>query len=299
MEFIDKYRRQFGVEPICQVLGFAPSTYYAAAGRAPSPRARRDEQLKGEILRVYNVNYQVYGARKIWRQLHRDGIVVARCTVARLMKAIGIAGVVRGKPRRTTIPDPANPVPADLLQRDFTAAAPNQRWVADFTEIATWAGTVYAAFVIDCYSRYIVGWRLADHMRTDLPLDALEMALHQRQIHKGQTIHHSDHGSQYLSIRYTATLAAADVNCSAGTVGDSYDNALAETVNGLYKTELIRRHGPWRNLEHLELATLEWIDWYNNRRLHSWCGDRPPAEYEAIYYNEHRTGSGSTEPECN
>lgn len=281
------------------MLAFAPSTYHAAVGRPPSARALRDERLKGEILRAYNANYQVYGARKIWRQLHREGIEVARCTVERLMKVIGIAGVVRGKPRRTTILDPANPVPPDLLKRDFTAEAPNTRWVADFTEIATWAGIVYGAFIIDCYSRYIVGWRLADHMRTDLPLDALEMALHQRQVHKGQTIHHSDHGSQYLSIRYTATLAAAGVNCSAGTVGDSYDNALAETINGLYKTELVRRHGPWRNLDHLELATMEWVDWYNNRRIHGWCGDRPPAEYEVMYYNGLQEGAGSTEPECN
>ena len=300
MEFIDKHREQLGgVEPICQVLAFAPSTYHAAAGRPPSARSLRDERLKGEILRVYNENFQVYGARKIWRQLHREGIGVARCTVERLMKVIGIAGVVRGKPRRTTIADPANPVPPDLLKRDFTAPAPNTRWVADFTEIATWAGVVYGAFIIDCYSRFIVGWRLADHMRTDLPLDALEMALSQRQVHKGETIHHSDHGSQYLSIRYTATLAAAGVNCSAGTVGDSYDNALAETVNGLYKTELVRRHGPWRSLEHLELATLEWIDWYNNRRIHGWCGDVPPAEYEAMYYNGQQEGAGSTGPDCN
>jgi putative transposase len=262
-------------------LGFAPSTYHAAAGRAPSSRAVRDERLKREILRVYDANFQVYGARKIWRQLRREGIVVARCTVQRLMRQLGITGVVRGQRKPTTVADPANPVPPDLLGRDFTAPAPNLRWVADFTEVATWAGKVYAAFVIDCYSRFVVGWRLADHMRTDLPLDALEMALWQRRVHKGQTIHHSDHGSQYLSIRYTATLAAAGLNCSAGTVGDSYDNALAETVIGLYKTELVRRHGPWRNLEHLELSTMDWVDWYNHRRLHSWCGNIPPAEYEA------------------
>jgi putative transposase len=287
--FIDKYRDQLGgVEPVCAVLGFAPSTYHAA-GRPASARSRRDEWLVGQILRVYHANFQVYGARKVWRQLRREGIEVARCTVERLMRTIGIAGVVRGRRRPTTVADPANPVPTDLLRRDSTASAPNIRWVADFTEIATWAGKVYGAFVIDCYSRFIVGWRLADHMRTDLPLDALEMALWQRQVRKGQTIHHSDHGSQYLSIRYTATLAAAGVNCSAGTVGDSYDNALAETVIGLYKAELVRRHGPWRNLEHLELSTLEWVDWYNHRRLHSWCGNIPPAEYEASYYNQHQS----------
>jgi putative transposase len=273
------------------MLGFAASTYHGAAGRAPSPRAARDDWLKVEILRVYNKNFQVYGARKVWRQLRREGIVVARCTVERLMAVLGIAGVVRGRRKPTTVADPANPVPPDLLKRDFTAPAPNTRWVADFTEVVTWAGKVYGAFVIDCYARFIVGWRLADHMRTGLPLDALEMALWQRQVHKGQTIHHSDHGSQYLSIRYTATLAAAGLNCSAGTIGDSYDNALAETVIGLYKTELVRRHGPWRNLEHLEVATLEWVDWYNQRRLHSWSGNIPPAEYEAIYWAQHPTAT--------
>jgi putative transposase len=288
VEFIDKYRHQFGVEPICQTLAVAASTYYAATTLPPSARQRRDEQLKGEILRVYDDNFQVYGARKIWRQLHREGIKVARCTVERLMRDLGIAGVVRGRRHPTTLADPANPVPEDLLKRNFTAPAPNTRWVADLTEVATWGGKAYCAFVIDCFSRFIVGWRLCDHTRTDLPLDALEMALWQRHIHKGQTIHHSDHGSQYLSIRYTTTLSAAEVNCSAGTVGDSYDNALAETVIGLYKTELVRRHGPWRTVEQLELATLEWVDWYNHRRLHSWCGHIPPAEYEAIYYNQDR-----------
>jgi putative transposase len=255
--------------------------YHAAKRRPPSRRAVHDAELEARILKVYDANFQCYGARKIWRQLRREGVAVARCTVERLMRALGIAGVVRGRPRRTTIADAADPVPADLLRRDFGGPAPNTRWVADLTEVAAWAGTVYAAFVIDCFSRFIVGWRLADHMRTDLPLDALEMALRQRCVHKGQAIHHSDHGSQYLSIRYTAILAAAGVNCSAGTVGDSYDNALAETVIGLYKAELVRRHGPWRNLEHLELASLEWVDWYHRRRLHSWCGNIAPAEFEA------------------
>lgn len=264
------------------------STYRTAKARAPSARQRRDEQLKGEILRVYDANFQVYGARKVWRQLHREGIAAARCTVERLMKALGIAGVLRGRPHRTTIADPARPVPEDLIKRDFTAPAPNVRWVADLTEVATWSGKAYCAFVIDCFSRFIVGWRIADHMRTDLALDALEMALCQRQVHKGQTIHHSDHGSQYLSIRYTTTLSDAGVSCSAGTIGDSFDNALAEAVNGLYKAELVRRHGPWRTVEHLELATLEWVDWFNQRRLHSWCGNIPPAEYEAIYYNQNQ-----------
>ena len=194
---MDKYRDELGgVEPICRVLAVAPSSYHAAKSRPPSRRAVRDEELKTEILAVYDANFQCYGARKIWRQLRREGVVVARCTVERLMRQLGIAGVVRGRPRRTTVADPANPVPDDLLKRDFTAPAPNVRWVADLTEVGTWAGKVYAAFVIDCFSRFIVGWRLADHLRTDLPLDALEMALWQRQVHKGQTIHHSDHGSQ-------------------------------------------------------------------------------------------------------
>ena len=230
-------------------------------------------------------NFQVYGARKIHKQLLREGIVVARRTVERLMRELGLAGVVRGKRRRTTVPDPANPVPEDLLKRDFTAPGPNQRWVADFTEVGLPAGDVYIAFIIDCYSRYIVGWQCADHMRTDLVLDALEMALTNRMLQKGQLIHHSDHGSQYLSIRYSATLAAAGVTMSAGTVGDSYDNALAESVNGLFKAELIRRHGPFRDVDHLTRSIMDWVDWYNNRRLHSWCEYVPPAEFEAMYYN--------------
>ncbi|MCI0356693.1 MAG: IS3 family transposase, partial [Acidobacteria bacterium] len=281
VEFIDKHRDQFGVDPVCQVLGVPAGSYRAVKARPPSARRLRDERLKAEILRVYDANFQVYGARKIWRQLRREGIETARCTVERLMRELGIAGVVRGRRRFTTVADPSQPVPADLLKRDFTAPAPNVRWVADFTEVPTWGGKAYCAFVIDCFSRFIVGWRIANHMRTDLALDALEMALWQRKVHKGQTIHHSDHGSQYLSIRYTTTLSDAGLNCSAGSIGDSYDNALAETVIGLYKAELVRRHGPWRTIEHLELATLEWVDWFNQRRLHSWCGNIPPAEHEA------------------
>jgi putative transposase len=278
-------------------VGFAPSTYYAAAGREPSARAKRDERLKGEILRVYLENYQVYGARKIYKRLGREGIEVARRTVERLMRVLGIAGVVRGRRRRTTEADPANPVPEDLLKRDFTAPAPNRRWVADFTQVGIRVADVYVAFIIDCYSRYIVGWQCAYHMRTELVLDALEMALSNRAVHKGHLIHRSDHGSQYLSIRYTAALAAADVTMSAGTVGDSYDNALAESVNGLFKAELIRRHGPWRDLAHLERSIMDWVDWYNNRRLHSWCGDVPPAEYEATYNSGEDQSTGSAEPE--
>ncbi len=292
MAFIDEYKDRFGgVEPICAVLRVAPSVYYDVTGRTPSARALRDEELVVLIRTIYDANYQVYGARKIWRELHRQGHRVARCTVERLMRRLGIAGAVRGaRRRRTTVPDAvAAAARPDLLQRDFTAPAPNVRWVADFTYVPITTGTVYAAFVVDVYSRFIVGWRLAGHMRTDLPLNALEMALWQREVHKGQLVHHSDRGCQYLSIRYTARLEEAGAYCSVGSTGDSYDNALAETVIGLYKTELVDRHGPWRSLDDLELATLEYIDWYNHRRLHSACQWRPPAEHEAAYYDQHNT----------
>jgi putative transposase len=285
-----------GVEPICRVLSeaglqVAPSTYYEVKGRVPSARTVRDEELMVVIREVYDANYQVYGARKIWRELHRQGHRVARCTVERLMRRLGIAGVSRGRTRRrTTVADTAAAAARpDLLCRDFTAGAPNTRWVSDLTYVPVAGGTVYAAFVIDCYSRFIVGWRLAGHMRTDLPLDALEMALWQRDVQPGQLVHHSDRGSQYLSIRYTERLAEAGAAVSVGSKGDSYDNALAETVIGLYKTELVDRHGPWRSIDDLELATLEYIDWYNHRRLHSACDYRPPAEHEAAYYAQHNT----------
>jgi putative transposase len=283
-----------GVEPICRVLRqaglqIAPSTYYEVKGRQRSARARRDEELIPLITKIYHENYQVYGARKIWRELGRQGHQVARCTVERLMRRTGLRGVSRGRVKRcTTVPDrAAAAVRPDLLRRDFTAPAPNQRWVADFTYVPMATGTVYAAFIVDCFSRFIVGWRLAGHMRTDLPLEALEMALWQRDVQDGQLVHHSDRGSQYLSVRYTERLVEAGVSVSVGSKGDSYDNALAETVNGLYKAELVERHGSWRSLDELELATLEYIDWFNHRRLHSACGHRPPAEYEAIYYNQH------------
>jgi putative transposase len=241
----------------------APSTFYEVNGRPPSARARRDEELIPLIIKIYNANYQVYGARKIWEELHRQGHQVARCTVERLMRRIGIRGVSRGRTRRrTTVPDRAAAATRpDLLRRAFTAPAPNQRWVADFTYVPITTGTVYAAFIVDCFSRFIVGWRLAGHMRTDLPLDALEMALWQRDVRSGNLVHHSDRGTQYLSIRYTERLVEAGASVSVGSKGDSYDNALAETVNGLYKTELVERHGPWRSLDELELATLEYIDW--------------------------------------
>jgi putative transposase len=267
------------------VLKVPTSTYYAAKQRPPSARRRRDQELKVEIRRVFDDNFGVYGARKVWWQLRREGIEVARCTVERLMGELGLQGVVRGKAKRTTIPaEPAVPRPADLVERRFTAPAPNRLWVADLTYIRTWSGFVYAALVIDAYSRMIVGWQLATHLRTDLALDALEMAIWRRQAQLDGLIHHSDRGVQYLSIRYTERLAEAGAACSVGSRGDSFDNALAETTIGLYKTELIRRRGPWRSIDDLELATLEWVDWYNHRRLHSACDNRPPAEYEAAYH---------------
>jgi putative transposase len=280
---IDAHRDRFGVEPICRVLQVHPSTYYAAKRRSPSARQRRDIDLKAEIQRVWDDNYQVYGARKIWRQLRREGFQVARCTVERLMGELGIAGVVRGKTKRTTIGDKQAPRPADLVGRQFTAPAPNRLWVADLSYVRTWSGFVYAALVIDAFSRMIVGWQLATHLRTDLALDALEMAIWRRDTQLDGLVHHSDRGGQYLSIRYTERLAEAGAVTSVGSRGDSFDNALAESTIGLYKTELIRRRGPWRGIDDLELATLEWVDWYNHRRLHSACDNTPPAEYEAAH----------------
>lgn len=272
-------------------LQVAPSTYYAARHRPPSARAVRDEQLCARIRQVFDDNYRVYGARKVWRQLLREGDEVARCTVERLMARLGLRGVRRGKIKRTTVSDPSQPKPSDLLNRDFTAQAPNTKWVVDFTYIPIAGGkTVYAAFVIDVYSRAVVGWRLAGHHRTDLPLDALSMAVWQRRPDKG-LIHHSDHGSEYLSVAYTREVELAGAQLSTGSVGDSYDNALAETTIGIYKTELVARQGPWRDLDQLELATLGYVDWYNHRRLHEACGYRPPAEYEALYYDSPATAT--------
>jgi putative transposase len=242
-------------------LQVAPSTYYAAKSRPPSARALRDEELKKEIMRVFNDNFGVYGARKIWRQLLREGRQVARCTVERLMRELGIAGAVRGKTRRTTIADPAAAKAPDLVKRNFSAEAPNRLWVADFTYCATWSGMVYTAFVIDVFSRRIVGWRTAYSMTTDLPLDALEMAIWARNDRLDNLVHHSDRGSQYTAIRYTDRLVDAGAKCSVGTTGDSYDNALAESVIGLYKAELIRKRGPWKTIDDIEIATLEWVDW--------------------------------------
>ena len=289
MSFIDRHGDEYGVEPICAQLPIAPSTYYAhkARQRDPSlapPRVQRDAMLKPEVRRVWDENFQVYGASKTWKQLNREQWGVARCTVERLMRDMGIRGVVRGKPIRTTIPDPKQRCPRDLVQREFAAERPNDLWVADFTYVATWRGFVYVAFVIDVYARRIVGWRACSTLRTDLVLDALDQAIWARRPDKQRLTHHSDRGSQYLSIRYTERLAESQIKPSVGSVGDSYDNALAETIIGLYKTEVIRKRGPWKNLDDVEYATLEWVDWYNHRRLLGPIGDIPPAEKEQQYY---------------
>jgi transposase InsO family protein len=289
--FIDDHRGTYGVEPICRVLPIAPSTYHVhAAQRADpakaSPRARRDVTLMAQIRRVHEENFDVYGARKVWRQLGREGVVVARCTVERLMRRMGLRGIVRGKETRTTIADRALPCPADKVNRQFRAPRPNVLWVSDFTYVATWQGFVYVAFVIDVFARRIVGWRVSRTAHAAFVLDALEQALHDRRPAKGGLTHHSDRGSQYVSIRYTERLLEAGIEPSVGSVGDSYDNALAETVIGLFKTEVMHRRGPWRSLEAVEYATLEWVDWYNTRRLLEPIGNMPPAEAEARYYTQ-------------
>ena len=288
--FIDEHRARHGVEPICRVLPIAPSTYHAHAARRADPgklpaRAQRDITLTAEIRRVYEENFRVYGIRKVWRQLLREGIVVARCTVARLMRTMGLQGVVRGKTVRTTISNAAAPCPLDRVNRQFKAPHPNALWVSDFTYVATWAGFVYVAFVIDAFARRIVGWRVSRTAHTGFVLDALEQALHERRpVRGGGLVHHSDRGVQYVSIKYTERLAEAGIEPSVGSVGDSYDNALAETINGLYKAEVIHRRGPWRSFEAVEFATLEWVDWFNKRRLLEPLGNIPPAEAEAAYY---------------
>ena len=288
--FIDDNRADHGVEPICTVLPIAPSTYHKHVAQRLDPlrlsaRARRDIVLKPEIARVFAENFAVYGVRKVWRQMRREGFTIARCTVERLMRDMGLAGVIRGKPVRTTISDKAAPCPLDHVNRQFHAPAPNRLWVSDFTYVSTWGGFVYVAFVIDVYARYIVGWRVSRTAHANFVLDALEQALHDRRpVHRGGLVHHSDRGSQYVSIKYTERLAEAGIEPSVGSVGDSYDNALAETINGLYKAELIHRRGPWRNFEAVEFATLEWVDWFNHRRLLEPIGNIPPAEAEQRYY---------------
>jgi putative transposase len=293
--FIDDHRRAYGVEPICKVLPIAPSTYHAHAARRADParlpaRAQRDVVLAAEIQRVFDANFGVYGVRKVWRQLGREGKKVARCTVARLMRRMGLQGAVRGREVRTTVSNPAVVCPLDRVNRQFHAPRPNALWLADFTYVATWQGFVYVAFVIDAFARRIVGWRVSRTAHAGFVLDALEQALYERRpLQGGGLVHHSDRGVQYVSICYTERLADAGIERSVGSVGDSYDNALAETINGLYKTEVIRRRGPWRSLETVELATLEWVEWFNNRRLLEPIGNIPPAEAEARYYQQIET----------
>ena len=288
--FIDDHRQVYGVEPICRVLPIAPSTYYAHAARQADPakwsaRAPSDAALMVKIRRVFDENFGVYGVRKVWRQLGREGIDVARCTVARLMRVLGLQGVVRGRKTSTTVPDPSATCPLDRVNRQFKAPRPNALWVSDFTYVATWSGFIYVAFIIDVFARRIVGWRASRSARAGLVLDALEQALHERRpVGKGSLIHHSDRGVQYVSRRYTERLTEAGIEPSVGSVGDSYDNALAETINGLFKAEVIHRCGPWRSFEAVEYATLEWVDWYNHRRLLEPIGNVPPAEAEAAFF---------------
>jgi transposase InsO family protein len=289
--FIDENRDVYGVEPICAVLPIAPSTYYTHRARRIDPtvrpeRAKKDEALEPEIRRVWRDNFSVYGANKVWRQLRREKRPVARCTVERLMRRMGLRGAIRGRAFKvTTAADEAAKRVPDLVQREFVATRPNQLWVADLTYVATWAGFVYVAFVIDVFARMIVGWRVSSSLKSDIALDALEQAIHARSI-DGELVHHSDHGVQYLSIRYTERLAEEGIECSVGTVGDSFDNALAETVIGLYKTEVIRNRGPWRNIDAVEFATLEWVDWFNRRRILGSIGYVSPLEREEEYYRQ-------------
>lgn len=288
----------FGVEPICKVLQIAPSGYWRQAAHARNPalrgtRAQRDDELIPQIQRVWHANLQVYGADKVWKQMNREGIAVARCTVERLMKRLGLQGARRGKVVRTTVPDSSAPCPLDRVNRQFKADRPNQLWVSDFTYVSTWQGWLYVAFVIDVFARRIVGWRVSSSMRTDFVLDALEQALYDRQPERSDVlVHHSDRGSQYVSIRYTERLAEAGVEPSVGSRGDSYDNALAETINGLYKTELIHRRAPWKTRESVELATLQWVHWFNHHRLLEPIGYIPPAEAEANYWKQQAIETG-------
>jgi putative transposase len=284
---------RWGVEPICTVLSehglkIAPSTYYEHRDRTPTRREIRDEALTGEVARVHATNYGGYGARKVWLQLNREGTPVARCTVARLMRQSGLVGARRGRVKRTTIPGPAGDRPADLVQRRFAPAAPERLWVADITYVSTWSGWVYVAFVTDAYARRIIGWRTGTSMTTQLVLDAIDQAIWTRvreaRAQLGDVIHHHDRGSQYGSVAFTEHLAAAGITPSVGAVGSSFDNALAETINGLYKTELIKARGPWRTVDEVEVATAEWVDWFNHRRLHEHCGDMPPADMEDHHY---------------
>jgi transposase InsO family protein len=286
--FIDGHRGDYGIEPICRVLPIAPSTYHEHALRQREPdklpaRAKRDLSLKPEIERVFMENFAVYGHRKVWRQLKREGFDVARCTIERLMQQLGLKGAIRGRPFKTTFSDKSAHCPLDRVKREFHAPAPNQLWLSDFTYVASWTGFAYVAFIIDAFARRIVGWKASRSAHAGFVLDALEQALHDRRPVNG-LIHHSDRGSQYVSIKYTERLAEAGIEPSVGSAGDSYDNALAETINGLYKAEVIHRQGPWRSFEQVELATLKWVHWFNHKRLLEPIGYITPAEAEANYY---------------
>ncbi|WP_374227572.1 IS3 family transposase [Streptomyces sp. AC627_RSS907] len=277
----------FGVGPVRRVLGWSESAYYARKKRPKSARRLRDEQLMRLIEQVHAESGGTYGVRRITRALRRKGVVVARCTVERLMDELGLEGVIRGQRRRTTVPEPSAPRPPDLVDRDFTASRPDQLWVTDMTYVRTWSGWAYVAFVLDVYSRMIVGWQVANHMRTELPLDALEMALWRRKIKKDSgLIHHSDRGSQYVSIRYTERLSEIGASASVGSVADSYDNAMAEALNGTFKAELIEMQGPWRDVDQVERAIFQWVAWYNEERLHSALDYVPPAEYERAWWQQ-------------
>ncbi len=281
--FIEEHRGEHGVEPICRTLQIAPSTYYAHRTRPPSARAVRDEELAEQIRAVHTENYGVYGVRKVHAQLRRDGTALARCTVQRLMRAHGLRGVSRAKGHRTTRPAAETGRPTDLVERKFTATAPDRLWVADITYVRTFAGWVYAAFVLDVFSRRIVGWQVATSLYTELALDALEMGIWSRTKNGADLnglVHHSDRGVQYRAIRYAERLATEEAVASVGSKGDSYDNAMAEALNSLFKAELVRNKGPWRDINHLEVAVAEWVDWYNHRRLHGELGHVPPVEYE-------------------
>ena len=287
VDFVEEHREAYGVEPICAELPIAPSTYYDHRRKRLQPelraaRVKRDERLSDTIERVHAENRSTYGARKVYQQLKRENVDAARCTVERLMKRLGLQGVTRGKAPRTTVPAKDKCCPLDLVNREFEASRPDQLWVADFTYVATWAGMVYAAFIVDVFARRIVGWRVSRSMHTELVLDALDQAIHQRNT-SHELVHHSDRGSQYLSIRYSERLLEEGIQASVGSVGDSYDNALAETMIGLYKAELIWKEGPWRGVDDVELATLEWVDWYNKKRLSERLGYVPPAEYEQAW----------------
>jgi len=289
VDFIDEHREVQGVESICALLPIAPSTYYENKAQRMDPdkrskRQKSDDLWQIEIKRVWDANQKVYGARKVWIQLKREKHRVAKCTIARLMRKMGLVGTTRGPGKRTTIASDNDPRPRDLVCRSFHADRPNQLWVADFTYVTTWSGFVYVAFVVDVFSRMIVGWRASTSMKAELTLDALEQALWARRV-KEKLIHHSDRGSQYLSIKYSQRLAEAGIEASVGSVGDAYDNALAETINGLFKAEVIWKRGPWRNLEAVEYATLEWVHWFNNVRLLQPIGDIPPVEFEQAYYS--------------